>query len=225
MNYQGLNDQLRPENSIAGRKREWKSDVWVDSQRGKSAYTPPVQINKGTMQVSAGGIVDFQDADGVTIFTYDASSGAIAITGDVEITGDFTLNGTTSTGTISSTYGTFSDLSVGTMTAMERGSAVWINVSGTAVINEILMASNNDNKIRENNGLGLALADKVGAHAVRIQNSDLTDLVQFNTKGGMTLIPQAAPGTPDTGQVYYDSTANKLIFYNGGAWETVTSST
>ena len=39
----------------------------------------------------------------------------------------------------------------------------------------------------------------------------------------MVLNPSAAPGTPVTGHFYYDSTANKLKFYNGTAWETVTS--
>jgi len=38
----------------------------------------------------------------------------------------------------------------------------------------------------------------------------------------VTLTPGTVP-TPVEGLVYYDSTANKLKFYNGSAWETVTS--
>lgn len=40
----------------------------------------------------------------------------------------------------------------------------------------------------------------------------------------LRLNPTSAPGTPLEGMVYYDNTANKLKFYNGTAWETVTSS-
>ena len=37
--------------------------------------------------------------------------------------------------------------------------------------------------------------------------------------------PGSQPGSPIEGQIYYDSTANKLKFYNGSAFETITSST
>jgi len=39
----------------------------------------------------------------------------------------------------------------------------------------------------------------------------------------MVLKPSSAPGTPVEGHFYYDSVAKKLKFYNGTAWETVTS--
>lgn len=37
------------------------------------------------------------------------------------------------------------------------------------------------------------------------------------------LTPTTAPGSPVEGELYYDSAANKLKFYNGAAWETITS--
>jgi len=49
---------------------------------------------------------------------------------------------------------------------------------------------------------------------------ELNGEVEIN--GELVLIPQAAP-TPVEGMVYYDATANKLKFYNGSAWETITS--
>lgn len=39
----------------------------------------------------------------------------------------------------------------------------------------------------------------------------------------LKFIPTSAPSSPKEGDVYYDSTAKKLKFYNGTAWETITS--
>ena len=36
--------------------------------------------------------------------------------------------------------------------------------------------------------------------------------------------PRSAPSSPNEGDVYYDSTAQKLKVYNGSSWETITSS-
>jgi len=38
-------------------------------------------------------------------------------------------------------------------------------------------------------------------------------------------LPGAEPASPIEGQIYYDSTTNKLKFYNGSAFETITSGT
>lgn len=45
----------------------------------------------------------------------------------------------------------------------------------------------------------------------------------LHNDGSVTLKPTAAPSSPQEGQLYYDSTAKKLKFYNGTAFETVTS--
>ncbi|MBU1092536.1 hypothetical protein KJ836_02625 [Patescibacteria group bacterium] len=226
MNYKtiGLNDKLRSDKGVAGSANDWQSSIYQDTHREQSPYTPPVQINKGTMTVTAGGIVDFQNAEGSTIFTYNASSGAIAITSNVEITGNFLVNGTSSTGTVSGTAGSFTSLNAtnGTITNLKATTGT---VSSYFTIGEILMNSNSSNKIREYFGLGLALADSGGANAVRIQNSNLTDLIQMSSKGGITFVPQGLPASPDTGQVVYYNNDNKLKVWNGSAWETISSST
>lgn len=49
-----------------------------------------------------------------------------------------------------------------------------------------------------------------------------TDYVAIHSV--LKLNPTSAPGSPQEGMVFYDYTANKLKFYNGTAWETVTSS-
>jgi len=60
--------------------------------------------------------------------------------------------------------------------------------------------------------------------------ASLTDVTTFNNwdddvvADTVTFTPATAP-TPAEGMVYYDSSANKLLVYNGSAWETITSST
>jgi hypothetical protein len=43
------------------------------------------------------------------------------------------------------------------------------------------------------------------------------------TQGSVRFIPIATPSSAEAGDVYYDSTLNKLRVYNGTAWETITS--
>lgn len=57
-----------------------------------------------------------------------------------------------------------------------------------------------------------------------IQTAPLNSTWTFGLDGSLTLPPLAAqPGTPATGEIIYNSTLHKLQFYNGTAWETVTS--
>jgi len=220
----GLDPRLKKANAIGSKEREWQSEYSQDAHVEKGPYANPTMISQGTISTTLGGIVDFKDEGGTTVFTYNPATRVISITGNLSISGTANFGTAVTTGTINASYGTITSARFGTINEITRGSATWINVSGTAVINEILMASNNDNKIREFYGLGLALGDNVGVNAVRIQNFNLSDLVQFSSKGGITLVPQSSIGTPDEGQLYYDSDDNKLKFWNGSAWETITSS-
>lgn len=45
----------------------------------------------------------------------------------------------------------------------------------------------------------------------------------LNNDGSVSLRPASEPSNPQEGQLYYDSTAKKLRFYNGTAFETITS--
>lgn len=47
----------------------------------------------------------------------------------------------------------------------------------------------------------------------------------YTTPPALTAAEIAAISSPSAGDWAYDSTNNKLVFYNGSAWETVTSST
>ena len=67
----------------------------------------------------------------------------------------------------------------------------------------------------------LALADKTGVQSVRIQNSDLTDLLQFQSKGGIRFLEQSTPSSPDKGLLFYDTSDAKFKAWNGGEWKVI----
>jgi hypothetical protein len=72
--------------------------------------------------------------------------------------------------------------------------------------------------------LGLRAAS-TGYRGLEIyQSASSTPTFSIYGGGAFTTAPQAEPASPEEGMIYYDSTANKLMFYNGSAWETVTSS-
>ena len=55
-------------------------------------------------------------------------------------------------------------------------------------------------------------------------NATANKRVKIKKEGQVTFIPLAAdPATPEKGDVYCNSVTNKLKFYNGTAWEVVTS--
>ena len=53
---------------------------------------------------------------------------------------------------------------------------------------------------------------------------DLYRFLQAPAFHVILLVPRTAPESPEEGDLYYDSAANKLKLYNGASWETVTSS-
>jgi len=60
-------------------------------------------------------------------------------------------------------------------------------------------------------------------HEEVASGSTAAEGVVLNSDGSVTMRPIAQPSNPQEGQLYYDATAKKLKFYNGTAFETVTS--
>lgn len=81
------------------------------------------------------------------------------------------------------------------------------NSTGNTVINNLYINENNINGF----GTGCIIIGDSSAHVL-----DICSLLKLN--------PTTAPTYSTTGMVYYDSSANKLKFYNGTAWETISSS-
>ena len=76
------------------------------------------------------------------------------------------------------------------------------------------------------------LASGVGGLSLRANNASATirlytgstERVRVKSQGQMRFVPLAAdPSGAEAGDVYYNSTTNKLKVYNGTAWETITS--
>lgn len=68
----------------------------------------------------------------------------------------------------------------------------------------------------------LKLPASQGAAGTVLQN-DGTGILSFSSMAMQMYSASSDPGSPVAGQVYYNSTSNKLKFYNGSAWETITS--
>ena len=72
MNYKniGLDSKLRKAGSPASKRREWQSDNEQDAQVEKGPYSNPTEIQKGTTDITQGGIINFKDENGDIILTY-----------------------------------------------------------------------------------------------------------------------------------------------------------
>src|SRR3990167_6409842 len=90
----GLSSHLVKAESPAGRDRKWQTDFEQDASVEKGPYAKPTEIQKGTTNITYGGIINFQDASGSTILTYLPSTGAITITSNVNVSGVFNEVGT-----------------------------------------------------------------------------------------------------------------------------------
>ena len=71
---------------------------------------------------------------------------------------------------------------------------------------------------------GLSLRASNASATIRIYTGS-TERVRVKSQGQMRFVPLASdPSGAEAGDVYYNSTTNKLKVYNGTAWETITSS-
>lgn len=70
---------------------------------------------------------------------------------------------------------------------------------------------------------GLSLRANNASATIRIYTGS-TERVRVKSQGQMRFVPLASdPSGAEAGDVYYNSTTNKLKVYNGTAWETITS--
>jgi hypothetical protein len=70
---------------------------------------------------------------------------------------------------------------------------------------------------------GLSLRASNASGTIRIYTGS-TERVRVKSQGQMRFVPLASdPSGAEAGDVYYNSTTNKLKVYNGTAWETITS--
>lgn len=212
----------------------------------REAFPQAVKFRLTEFYDPATGKIIIPDNAGSALITIDLSASTVTFggastfnanvttTGDLVITGDTTQTGDlTMTGDIAVTGDfTFKDSGGDAVFQLDEADdeitfgadKAHINYStGDFAANKYQMKGNTGNYFQEYFGFQTVLADAAGTNAFRITETGGTDRVQFRSDGGMTLVPMSQPGTPDEGQVIYNSGTNKLNFYNGAAWEVVTS--
>lgn len=88
----GLDGKFKALNGIASQDRNWQSDFNQDAKMEKGPYANPTVISKGEIETTAGGLVNFKDEGGTSVFTYNPVTRAITITGAITINGTVTGN-------------------------------------------------------------------------------------------------------------------------------------
>jgi hypothetical protein len=73
------------------------------------------------------------------------------------------------------------------------------------------------NPFGSNPGLSIQSTASLG-FAVGATFADADRKVILRDTGAFNYVPQAQPATAQAGDVYYDSTSNKLRCYNGSIW-------
>ncbi len=83
----GIDAKFRAVNGIASQEREWQSDFDQDAKMEKGPYANPTVVQKGIFETTLGGLVNFKDQGGTSVFTYSPATRAITINASLDITG------------------------------------------------------------------------------------------------------------------------------------------
>lgn len=228
----GYDSKLRKIGSLAQRPREAVSALEQDERYEKSPYAPPTFVSKGTVQTTAGGLVDLLDKTGGTsVFTYDPNTGSITILGYLSISnpitfgssttigGNLTVAGTTTLngpGTVNNNALTFNSttngsaaLSLRNASGVERLRAEITNSGfGFITADQWRFTANQSNTIFESFGVVTQLADSNGVHSFKIRDNRGTTLWYFASNGevyqGVAKFFELKGNTPDPGNAGAD---------------------
>jgi hypothetical protein len=91
-----------------------------------------------------------------------------------------------------------------------------LRVTGTGA--EVFFLRDGNNDLLANGGTSSAL--RIGANdALRFDTgATLTPRMRIKSNGSVRYEPMSTPGSAEAGDVYYDSSTNKLRCYNGTSW-------
>lgn len=105
-----------------------------------------------------------------------------------------------------------------------RGWGFILRVLKALHIWEIKFIRNTAVTISEHYGILCRLPESTGTYRLAIQNGNWQDVFELRNDAHLYMQPSAdTTNNLKAGIVHYDSATNKLKFYTGSAWETVTS--
>jgi hypothetical protein len=180
-------------------------------------------------------IINIRDA-----YLYNSTAGDISILNDVATgnikfaaggssTAHLTLHNTGNLALRSTIPTTLS--SVNAFTFIGQSGAISAATTG----NDLTLLNNGyfngTNNVYKNNGISSALAFDSSGNIILLNATSgtagnaitYTERMRIKANGSVRYIPMATPASSESGDVYYDSTLNKLRVYNGTSWETITS--
>lgn len=206
----GLNSKLRPSNGLSGKDNQYRSALEDNMHQEPTPllHRTVVSNRGGTVQTNLGGLVDLRDTTGGTsIFTYDPDTGVITFNGPINLNGTFTLGTNTVFNGPVTFNGGMTLASQGTVTnrgivfnggATDGTAAVrMFNSGGTerltwgitptgfgfGTVDEIQFKGNTSNKINENFGVQVQLADASGGHSLGVTDSGGTKCYDIRSDG------------------------------------------
>lgn len=138
----GLNDNLKPINSVAGKPSNFTSALSVSINQEPTPYLHRTSVlnRGGTVRTGLGALVDFRDStDGTSLITYTPSTGAITLNGPIISNGTTNIPNQGTIGTANITLGTIGTVNItvgtiGTLNSTDIGTAANWRVTGTTVL-------------------------------------------------------------------------------------------